>query len=96
MADYLGDGGNLASMTRSQFFKPFDNLIIDEMSMVNLYHLALLFRAIEVHQPGATRRVILVGDENQLPPIGCGKPFQDIVAASAQLMRHAKRPIMSD
>ena len=80
LADYLGDGGNLARMTRSQYFEPFDNLIIDEMSMVNLYHLALLFRAIEVHQPSATRRVILVGDENQLPPIGCGKPFQDVIA----------------
>ncbi|AZO05598.1 ATP-dependent RecD-like DNA helicase [Mesorhizobium sp. M2A.F.Ca.ET.043.02.1.1] len=80
LGDYLSEGADLKGMTRSQRFKPFDNLVIDEMSMVNLYHLALLFRAIEVHQPHATKRVILVGDENQLPPIGCGKPFHDVIA----------------
>lgn len=80
LGDYLAEGSNLAGMGRSTSFVPFDNLVIDEMSMVNLYHLALLFRAIEVHQPTVTLRIILVGDENQLPPIGCGKPFQDILA----------------
>lgn len=80
LGDYLSDGADLMGMARSPRFEPFDNLVVDEMSMVNLYHLALLFRAIEVHQPTATRRVILVGDENQLPPIGCGKPFQDVIA----------------
>ena len=48
--------------------------------MVDLRHLALLFRAIEVHQPRSIKRVILVGDENQLPPIGCGRPFYDIIS----------------
>lgn len=78
--DYLSDGADLMAMVRSARFEQFDNLIIDEMSMVNLYHLALLFRAIEVHQPTSTLRVILVGDENQLPPIGCGKPFHDVIS----------------
>lgn len=80
LGDYLAGGADLGGMSRSKSFEPFDNLVIDEMSMVNLYHLALLFRAIEVHQPSSTRRVLLVGDENQLPPIGCGKPFQDVIA----------------
>ncbi|HEX9964887.1 MAG TPA: ATP-dependent RecD-like DNA helicase [Allosphingosinicella sp.] len=80
LSSYLAGGTDLAGMKRSSSFEPFDNLIIDEMSMVDVYHLALIFRAIEVHQPTATKRVILVGDENQLPPIGCGKPFQDVIA----------------
>lgn len=42
LGDYLSDGGDLDGMTREQRFEPFDNLVIDEMSMVNLYHLALL------------------------------------------------------
>ena len=25
------------------------------------------------------KRIILVGDENQLPPIGFGKPFHDVI-----------------
>ena len=66
-------------MARADRFEPFDNLIIEETSMVDLFQLALIFRAIEVHQPTVTKRVILVGDENQLPPIGCGKPLQDIL-----------------
>ena len=80
LAEYLAEGADLKCMERSDRFEPVDNIIIDEMSMVNLFYLALVFRAFEVHQPSATKRVILVGDENQLPPIGCGKPFQDIIA----------------
>ena len=52
------------------------NLIIDEASMVNLPKLASLLRAIENKH---LKRLILVGDPNQLPPIGFGKPFSDIV-----------------
>ena len=92
---YVGDDGDLASMVRSEKFQSFDNLVIDEMSMVDLFQLALIFRAIEVQQPTTTKRVILVGDENQLPPIGCGKPFQDILAyirgdAKRELTYHAR------
>lgn len=80
LGDYLNDGADLKAMARAKRFEQFDNLVVDEMSMVNLYHLALLFRAIEFHQPTSTLRVILVGDENQLPPIGCGKPFHDVIS----------------
>lgn len=66
-------------MSRSDRFQAIDNIVIDEMSVVDLPHLALLFRALEVHQPGSIKRVILVGDGNQLPPIGCGRPYHDII-----------------
>jgi hypothetical protein len=80
LSEHTSDFADLAKMARTERFDAFDNLVIDEMSMVDMFQLALIFRAIEVHQPTATKRVILVGDENQLPPIGCGKPFQDILA----------------
>jgi hypothetical protein len=54
------------------------NLIIDESSMVDLARLVVVCRALEVHEPDV-RRVVFVGDENQLPPIGMGRPLQDIL-----------------
>ena len=79
LGDYLDRRPPLAGMGRSGRYQAVQNIVIDEMSMVDLPHLALLFRALEVHQPGSIKRVILVGDENQLPPIGCGRPFHDII-----------------
>ena len=80
LGSYLDRGPSLAGMGWSNRYQAVDNIVIDEMSMVDLPHLALLFRALEVHQPGSIKRIILVGDENQLPPIGCGRPFHDIIA----------------
>jgi exodeoxyribonuclease V alpha subunit len=54
------------------------NLIIDEMSMVDLDKIAAIFRTINVRSQ-YFRRLILVGDANQLPPIGAGKVFEDIL-----------------
>jgi hypothetical protein len=54
------------------------NLIIDEMSMVDLDKFAAILRIVNVRSP-SFRRLILVGDANQLPPIGAGKVFEDIL-----------------
>lgn len=51
-------------------------IIIDESSMIDLYLLGTLFRSINFD---TVQRLIFVGDYNQLPPIGIGKPFVDIV-----------------
>ena len=77
---YVSGGEPPSKLGRSAHYLATDNLVIDETSMVDLRHLALLFRAIEVHQPVSINRVILVGDENQLPPISCGRPFYDIIS----------------
>ena len=53
-----------------------DAVIIDEMSMVDLQLLHSLFEAI---RPGT--RLILVGDPDQLPPVGPGFPFSDMLRA---------------
>jgi len=52
-------------------------ILIDESSMIPIDLLAALFRAIEWND---VRRLIMVGDPNQLPPIGPGRPFADIIA----------------
>lgn len=52
------------------------NIIIDECSMIDLEKLSVLFKAIDWE---GVDRLILVGDVNQLPPIGLGKPFFDII-----------------
>ncbi len=49
-------------------------MIIDEASMLTEEQLAAVFDAL-----GPTERIILVGDYRQLPPIGTGGPFVDIV-----------------
>jgi len=50
--------------------------IIDEASMLDLELAAALFRAI--NWP-SVQRLIFVGDPNQLPPIGVGKVFADVI-----------------
>jgi ATP-dependent exoDNAse (exonuclease V) alpha subunit len=54
----------------------YQNIIIDETSMVDLEILGTLFKALDW---GVVKRLILVGDPSQLPPIGVGKPFDDII-----------------
>ena len=51
-----------------------DAVIVDEMSMVDVQLLSSLLHAIP-----KGRRVILVGDPDQLPPVGPGFPFQDML-----------------
>ena len=51
-----------------------DVVIIDEMSMVDMFLMSALLRAIE---PGT--RLILVGDVDQLPSVGPGNVLRDII-----------------
>jgi hypothetical protein len=52
------------------------NVIIDECSMLTLDDLTAVLLALDMAH---VQRVILVGDPSQLPPIGVGRPFADIV-----------------
>jgi exodeoxyribonuclease V alpha subunit len=53
-----------------------DLLIVDETSMANLELLVTLLRAVGGHS-----HVVLVGDADQLAPVGAGKPFAELVAS---------------
>ena len=66
--------------------------IIDEASMIDINLAASLFKAIPL-----SARVILVGDENQLPSVGPGNVFHDVIASDLfttvklfEIMRQAK------
>ena len=54
----------------------FKTVVIDECSMLTEDQVAATLDAIETT---AVERLILVGDPRQLPPIGAGRPFVDII-----------------
>ncbi|HEX4805188.1 MAG TPA: AAA family ATPase, partial [Conexibacter sp.] len=53
-----------------------DLLVVDETSMANLELLVTLLRAV-----GPGTHVVLVGDADQLAPVGAGTPFAELVAS---------------
>lgn len=72
-------------------------VIVDEASMLNL-------RLIEVLLGGLAEstHVVFVGDADQLPPIGAGKPFEDLIASGVapvvrltQIFRQAARSMIT-
>jgi len=52
-------------------------VVIDECSMLTMDDLLATLLALDLAH---VERIILVGDPNQLPPIGVGRPFADLVA----------------
>lgn len=56
---------------------PFRMMFGDETSMNDLPLMAAILKA---RQPGC--HLMLVGDPNQLPPVGNGAPFRDLIAAN--------------
>jgi exodeoxyribonuclease V alpha subunit len=76
---------------------PVDLIIVDESSMLNLRLAEVLLAGL-----AETTHVVLVGDADQLPPIGAGKPFEDLIASGAapvvrlsQIFRQAARSMIT-
>ena len=66
--------------------KKYETVIVDESSMLTEEMFGSLMQAV-----GASKRIIFVGDPNQLPPIGAGRPFVDLIS----ILKHdfgKKRP----
>lgn len=59
-------------------FHNIDVVIVDEASMVDSELMGDLCKKLLIHNC----RIALVGDPNQLPPVGPGKPFEDALLAS--------------
>jgi exodeoxyribonuclease V alpha subunit len=57
---------------------PVDLVVVDESSMLNLRTMEVLLDGL-----AESTHVVFVGDADQLPPIGAGKPFGDLIAADA-------------
>ncbi|HEU4598194.1 MAG TPA: AAA family ATPase, partial [Solirubrobacterales bacterium] len=76
---------------------PVDLVIVDESSMLNLRLAEVLLNGL-----AETTHVVFVGDADQLPPIGAGKPFEDLISSGAapvvrltQIFRQAARSMIT-
>jgi exodeoxyribonuclease V alpha subunit len=76
---------------------PADLVIVDESSMLNLRLAEVLLGGL-----AESTHVVFVGDADQLPPIGAGKPFEDLIASGAapvvrltQIFRQAARSMIT-
>jgi exodeoxyribonuclease V alpha subunit len=76
---------------------PVDLVIVDESSMLNLRLIEVLLNGL-----AESTHVVFVGDADQLPPIGAGKPFEDLIASDIapvvrlnQIFRQAARSMIT-
>jgi exodeoxyribonuclease V alpha subunit len=76
---------------------PVDLVVVDESSMLNLRLLEILLGGL-----AESTHVVFVGDADQLPPIGAGKPFEDLIASGivpvvrlTQIFRQAARSMIT-
>jgi len=81
LAQFLNRNGRYDGRTGRYFLSDrpkatgFGTVIVDEASMLTEDMLGALLDALQ-----GVKRLILVGDPAQLPPIGAGRPFVDIIA----------------
>jgi exodeoxyribonuclease V alpha subunit len=69
---YADDGGFLYNESNPL---PYRVVILDESGMVDSYLFYSLLKAIDV----SLTKLIMLGDTAQVPPVGAGQPFQDII-----------------
>lgn len=76
---------------------PAEMVIVDESSMLNLRMVEVLLNGL-----AESTHVVFVGDADQLPPIGAGKPFEDLIDSGAvpvvrltQIFRQAARSMIT-
>jgi exodeoxyribonuclease V alpha subunit len=76
---------------------PVDLVIVDESSMLNLRLAEVLLEGL-----AETTHIVFVGDADQLPPIGAGKPFEDLIDSGVapvvrltQIFRQAARSMIT-
>ena len=72
LLEYGGEEGDFARTPDNPL--EYDTLIIDEMSMVDIFLMRSVLRALV---PGT--RLIMVGDADQLPSVGAGNVLRDIL-----------------
>ncbi|MBR1560588.1 MAG: ATP-dependent RecD-like DNA helicase [Clostridia bacterium] len=76
LLEYSGEGQGF--MKNADDPLDADVVIVDEMSMVDIFLMKSLLSAL---RPGT--RLILVGDADQLPSVGAGNVLRDLIAADA-------------
>ncbi|MBQ7624381.1 MAG: ATP-dependent RecD-like DNA helicase [Clostridia bacterium] len=68
------ESGEMSFKRNAQNPLPYEVVVVDEASMMDLFMSASLLDALK---PGA--RLVLVGDGDQLPPVGAGRFFCDLL-----------------
>ena len=76
MLEYAGDDEGFGRDSENPV--DADAVIVDETSMVDIFLMRALLRAI---RPGA--RLVLVGDADQLPSVGAGNVLRDLIESDA-------------
>lgn len=76
---------------------PVDLVVVDESSMLNLRLIEMLLGGL-----AESTHIVFVGDADQLPPIGAGKPFEDLIASGrapvvrlTQIFRQAAKSMIT-
>lgn len=76
---------------------PAEIVVVDEASMLNLQLLEMLLGGL-----AESTHIVFVGDADQLPPVGAGKPFADLIASGTvpvtrltQIFRQAARSMIT-
>jgi exodeoxyribonuclease V alpha subunit len=76
---------------------PVELVVVDESSMLNLRLAEVLLEGL-----AETTHIVFVGDADQLPPIGAGKPFEDLIDSGAapvvrltQIFRQAAKSMIT-
>jgi exodeoxyribonuclease V alpha subunit len=76
---------------------PADLVVVDESSMLNLRMMEVLLAGL-----AESTHVVFVGDADQLPPIGAGRPFDDLIESGiapvvrlSQIFRQAARSMIT-
>lgn len=70
------EDGSVGTTERPPLIASASTVIVDEASMLDDAVFAAMLRRMN---PNA--RLVLVGDPNQLPPVGAGYPFRDLIAS---------------
>ncbi len=93
LLEYIPGEGFLRNQENPLFF---DMIIVDEMSMVDVMLMAALLRAVS-----DGTRLIMVGDADQLPPVGAGEVLRDILESDVipvvrltEIFRQAQRSMI--
>ncbi len=71
------ESGNMVFLRDADNPLKADAVIVDEMSMMDIQLLHSLLQAVP-----AGKRLVLVGDPDQLPPVGPGFPFSDMLRSA--------------
>lgn len=71
---YDGSTSRYFPIAKAPYCEDYSTVVVDECSMLTEEQLAALIDSLR-----GVERLVLVGDPRQLPPIGAGRPFVDIV-----------------